>query len=503
MKIDLRLTAITILLVGVLYLAVDFNSQINNFHHNYMHTIKKLYTLDNSWKNHLDILKESLIVGNFNNDSFVEFNKKSRNFNKKVLEDTIIKNNYSKIYKILEKYTEERVGVKDLTNQFIMTNAKIKNSLAILNKKMSSLDNEDKIYFYNYIKIVTELNDMKNSFDQQYHLSDGLLEFFKRNQDKNKIYKLHYSHINLLYKEIPRLHKIFIRIKNNNLPKIIQESFQILKIESQKQQKAMENKFYIMIAAYLLFFVTILILVRDIKSRIEQLRLKDKVLYEQAKMASMGEMIDAIAHQWKQPIGLIRINTDFLTYELVDDKLSGKVLEEYQQKIYAQIQHMTNTLDEFRTFLRPNKEKEEFYIEDSIRSVLLLIKDELMQYAIEVKLEVKENLLFHGVENEFKHVILNILNNAKDAFVENKIKDKKIIITLDKVDNKNCITILDNAGGIPKNVIAHIFEANFTTKAEGVGTGIGLYMSKQIIDKSAGTIKVTNQNEGACFTILL
>lgn len=500
MKIDFRLTSITVLLMGVLYLAIGFNSQMNHFHHNSLDTIKKLYALDNSWKEHLDILKESLIVGKFNNDILVEHNKKSKNLEKMLLEDNIA---YPQVHKKLEEYLNKRIELEDLTSRFIMINAKIKNSLSILNKMLSSLDRGDKIYFNNYLKIVTELNDMKNSFDQEYHFSKSLLEFFKNNQGKNKIYKLHYIHISLLYKEIPMLHKVFIKIKNNNLQNTIKEAFQILEDESQIQENTMDNKFYIMMVVYIVFFIIILILVRDLKKHISQLRLKDKVLYEQAKMASMGEMIDAIAHQWKQPISLIQLNTNFLTYQLVDDKLLKNDLEEYQQKVYAQIEHMTNTLNEFRTFLRPNKEREEFDIEKSIRSVLFLIKDEFMKYTINVDIIVKQKLIVNGVENEFKHVVLNILNNAKDAFIENEIKDKKIIITLEKVYGKNSITILDNAGGIPEDIIEHIFEANFTTKEEGIGTGIGLYMSKQIIDKSQGKLKVQNQDNGACFTIIL
>ena len=420
-----------------------------------------------------------------------------------LLEDKILKKIYPKVYENIQIYSEQREELKHLTNQFIMINAKVKNSLAILNKMLSNLYGNDKIYFEKYVKIVTELNDMKNNFTQEYHLSKDLLEFFKENQNRNNVYKLQYNHIALLNQEIPKLHRIFNKINNHLLPSIIQETFQILEEESHRQKTVMDNKFFIMTIAYIVFFVIILILVRDLKKHIKKIRFQDKILYEQSRMASMGEMIDAIAHQWKQPIGLIKLNTEFLTYELVDDKLSKELVEKHQEKVDTQITHMTNTLDEFRTFLRPNKEKHEFFLEDSIRSVLVLIKDELIKYTIDVEVVVKQELIYYGVENEFKHVILNLLNNAKDAFVENNIKDKKIFITLDKVGDKNHITVLDNAGGIPGNVIGRIFEANFTTKPEGIGTGIGLYMSKQIIDKSAGTIEVTNQNNGACFTIVL
>lgn len=237
MKIDFRLTAITILLVGVLYLAVDFNSQINKFHQNYLQTIKKLYILDNSWKTHLDILKESLIAGKFNNDILVKHNKKNEDFNKMLLEDEIIKKNYPRVYKNLKKYSEHRIELKNLTNQFMMINAKIKNSMSILNKKLTSLESDNKLYFDNYVKIVTELNDMKNSFDQEYRFSKDLLEFFQNNQEKNNVYKLQYIHIKLLHNEIPKLHKIFSKITNHILPTIIEESFEILEEESQKKTK--------------------------------------------------------------------------------------------------------------------------------------------------------------------------------------------------------------------------------------------------------------------------
>ncbi len=500
MKVDYRLTAITVLLVGVLYLAIDFNSKLNHFNQNYLNTIKNIYKIDNHWKKYLDILKESLISGNFNNDILVEHMKSSDKENKKLLEDSTIQNNYPLVYKSLLKYSKQRNQLKNLTNKFLMTNAKVKNSISILNKELTKLDINKQEYFQNYVKTLTEFMNVKNSFELESSFSQELMEYFEKNKDTNKLY---YIHIKLLYTEIPKLHILFNKIKNNELPIIIEDTFKIAEVEAEKQKQTMENKFYIIMGAYIIFFIVILMLVRDVKEHIEQLRVKDKFLYEQSKMASMGEMIDAIAHQWKQPISLIRLGTDFLSYQMSENKLDKKDLEEYQKKVYIQIDHMTNTLNEFRTFLRPNKEKKEFDIEKSIRSVLLLVKDEFISNNIDVELIVNKHLQFKGIENEFKHVVLNILNNAKDAFVENKIKEKQIVITLDEKANKNSISILDNAGGIPKNVIEHIFEANFTTKAEGVGTGIGLYMSKQIIEKAQGLLEVKNQNNGACFIITL
>lgn len=136
-------------------------------------------------------------------------------------------------------------------------------------------------------------------------------------------------------------------------------------------------------------------------------------------------------------------------------------------------------------------------MEKTIRSALILVQDEFMKYTIDTKIIVEEPMVVNGIENEFKHVVLNLLNNAKDAFVENNIEKKKIVITI----NKDTIKVQDNAGGIPKDVIEHIFDANITTKEQG--TGIGLYMTKQIIEKLQGSIVVENKQDGACFTINL
>lgn len=500
MKIDYRLFSISLLLIGVFYLAIDFNSKLNNFNQNYIDTIKKIYKIDTNWKKYLDILKESLIAGNFNNDILVEHIKKGDMLTKDLLNDGALKKNYPLVYANLIKYADQKKELKNLTNKFVMTNSKVKNSIAVLNQQLEHLDINKKVYFRNYVQKLTELMNVKNSFEQDSSFSNDLIKYFENNKNTNK---LHYIHIKLLQEEIPKLKILFNQIKNNKLPVIVENTFIIIEEELLIQKKKLENDFYLIIAAYIIFFVFILILARDLKKSIEQLRLKDKFLYEQAKMASMGEMIDAIAHQWKQPINLIRLGTDFLTYQVKEDKLSKKDLEEYQEKVYFQIDHITNTLNEFRTFLRPNKEMVKFDVEKSIRSVLLLVKDEFIGNTIKVELIVNKTIQLLGIENEFKHVMINLLNNSKDAFIENNTKDRKIIITIDKKDDKSIITLLDNAGGIPKNSINHIFEANFTTKPEGVGTGIGLYISKQIIDKAHGTIKVENKKGGAFFTIII
>ena len=229
----------------------------------------------------------------------------------------------------------------------------------------------------------------------------------------------------------------------------------------------------------------------------------EKMLLQQSKLAVMGEMIDAVAHQWRQPINNINMHVDMIQYDFEDDLIDKDYIKEFQETIFTQVLHMNNTLNEFRSFFRPDKKIVPFHIFKAIDSVLILIKDELLKNVITVDVKVIDDFTIDGIENEFKHVLINILNNAKDALNENTVKDKKITITTKIEEGMNKIYILDNAGGIPEFIIDDIFDANVTSKAQSNGTGIGLYMSKLIVEKYNGTIIVENdrKNNGALFTI--
>lgn len=222
---------------------------------------------------------------------------------------------------------------------------------------------------------------------------------------------------------------------------------------------------------------------------------------KQAKMAAMGEMIDAIAHQWKQPLNAISMMSDML----VDDFKTGDVDQAYVDELshdtQTQIEHMITTLNEFRNFFRTKESNASFGIRRCIQSVMLLVKDELLTHNINIHVETEKEILIHGNENEFKHIVLNIINNAKDAFNERDIKERDIFITFYKKDNCVHVEISDTAGGIPLNVIDDIFKPEVTTKKSGKGTGIGLYMSMQIAQKLGGTLSVKNIDKGACFSL--
>ena len=227
----------------------------------------------------------------------------------------------------------------------------------------------------------------------------------------------------------------------------------------------------------------------------------ERMLAKQAKNAALGEMMDAVAHQWKQPLNAITMLTDILIMEYEEGIVDEAYLEEYRKTMWSQVDHLLTTLNEFRSFFRPDKETELFNLMETINAVLLLVKDELLKYTIRVTVTCSEDIQINVIKNEFKHILLNMISNAKDAFVENEISPREIKINVSKDEHVVTIEVSDNAGGIPLKVLPDIFKANVTSKEEGKGTGIGLYMSKQIADKMSADLSAENKSKGALFTL--
>lgn len=238
-----------------------------------------------------------------------------------------------------------------------------------------------------------------------------------------------------------------------------------------------------------------------VETEVSKRQEKERLLEQQSKMAAMGEMMDAVAHQWKQPLNALSLYSEILPSDFSDGLVDQMYMNGFKNDMQIQIDHMVDTLDEFRTFFRPNKKHADFRLEDVIDSVLILVKDEFMKHSITINVFKETTLTMHGSENELKHLLLNILNNAKDAFADNKVDSKMITIRLMHSNDKNILEIEDNAGGIPKSLLPNIFKANVTSKSKSKGTGIGLYMSHQIAQKHAATLSAKNQNKGACFTL--
>lgn len=229
---------------------------------------------------------------------------------------------------------------------------------------------------------------------------------------------------------------------------------------------------------------------------------QDKLIMQQSKMAAMGEMIDAIAHQWKQPLNVINIGASELEMNInFGFDIDNEMLMELSKTTQEQVSHLLTTLDEFRSFLRPDKPKENINISKLIESVLVLLKDDLQSNGIKTKIIGDTSLCFNVIVNEVKHIFINLISNARDAFNSNNIKNREITFNILEKKGFISIEVDDTAGGIPDFIIDDIFKANVTTKEEGKGTGIGLYMSTQIAQKNNGELSVKNIENGARFTL--
>jgi signal transduction histidine kinase len=248
-----------------------------------------------------------------------------------------------------------------------------------------------------------------------------------------------------------------------------------------------------------------------VKKKTKELIHKENILNHQSKMAAMGEMIENIAHQWRQPLSVISTVATGAKLKKELDILTNEEFYETMDTINNSSQHLSNTIDAFRNFFSKEKEISPFDINDPIEKVLYLLKSKLSNRDIKV-IKNSEEATILGYENEFIQVILNIINNSLDAFEDKKENEKLIFINIYKKENSVIISIKDNAGGIKNDVINRIFEPYFTTKHQSQGTGIGLYMSLEIIEKHMnGTLSCSNKEfvyndikyKGAIFIIEL
>ena len=226
---------------------------------------------------------------------------------------------------------------------------------------------------------------------------------------------------------------------------------------------------------------------------ITELKAKDRLLFQQSKMASMGEMIGNIAHQWRQPLSVISTCASGAKIEKEMNVLRDERLYESLDLIMENTQYLSKTIDDFRNFFKVDKDIEDFNINESIKKVLKLVKSSIQNHNIKVKTIFQDDLIIKGLPNEFLQVIINIINNAKDVIILNSVNERYIDIKTYKKENYCFIEISDNGGGVDESIISKVFEPYFTTKHQSQGTGIGLYMSHQIIvEHMQGTISMKN-----------
>jgi len=238
-----------------------------------------------------------------------------------------------------------------------------------------------------------------------------------------------------------------------------------------------------------------------IAEAVEELRQKDQMLILQDRLSVMGEMINNIAQQWNQPLNTLGLIVQQLPFYHDSGTLTTELLSENTQQAMKQIKHMSRTINDFRNLFKVDKETIAFSVNEVITHTLSLVEKTFEDQTITISFQPEGNPMATGFPNEYSQVLLNILLNARDALVEHKVVDALISIRSLAEGKKSVVTITDNAGGIPKEIIDKLFDAYFSTKGDK-GTGIGLFMSKAIIEKSmGGKLTVRNGGYGAEFRI--
>jgi len=240
-----------------------------------------------------------------------------------------------------------------------------------------------------------------------------------------------------------------------------------------------------------------------VESSIKKIRKNEKILIAQSKQAVMGEMIEMIAHQWRQPITSIGMISNNIIFDIALGELNENSLKNELDKINTQVMYLSRTIDDFRDFFKESKTKNKIVIGEILDGVMILLERQLEKNNINVTIKNRaQDVKFFTFKNEFIQVLLNILGNSKDAFEINSIENAEILIECDKVDDYIEVNIRDNAGGISYEVLPKIFEPYFSTKKKKNGTGLGLYMSMIIVTEHLhGNIQAINIDNGVEFKI--
>jgi len=239
---------------------------------------------------------------------------------------------------------------------------------------------------------------------------------------------------------------------------------------------------------------------------------KDKILLEQTKLASMGEMIANISHQWRQPLSIITTAVTSMKVKHDFGHLDDEYITMACNIVNKNAQYLSGTIDDFKNFIMEDRVKKIFKLKNNVDTFTSLVESSAKDYRINMIINVEDDIEINECENELTQCFVNMFNNSKDILNEKNIENKLFFISIFKKGNNLIIKIKDNGGGIPKDVITKVFEPYFTTKGKSQGTGLGLHMTYNlIVDGMNGTIEVQNskyvynkiQNEGAEFTIVL
>ena len=374
--------------------------------------------------------------------------------------------------------------------------------------------------FYNKTK---KLQDSEKIYANLYNNSPDMYISIEANSakiitcNKTLVDKLGYSKDEIVGKEIFELYHSDC---NDDLHRVL-DSFEtegVINNEELQLKRKDGTKIYVLFSLSVVRDSSGIILhshstmrdITQIKEHEQQMKDNERLLFQQSKMAAMGEMIGNIAHQWRQPLSAISISSANMRASVeLEEEITNDDIINFSKNIEHQCQYLSRTIDDFKNFFAPNRKKSEFSIQHSIDKTMGLVAASLKTHEIEV-IEDIEDIKIKALENELTQAILNIIKNAKDILLMLEDKKRLIFIKAYKKDKIAFLDIIDSGGGVPKEIINKVFEPYFTTKDKNRGTGIGLYMTQSIVTRHLnGKIYVENveyehegeQYKGAKFTI--
>ena len=241
-----------------------------------------------------------------------------------------------------------------------------------------------------------------------------------------------------------------------------------------------------------------------VKEEVRKNTEQEQMLFIQSRHTQMGEVLSMIAHQWRQPLNAIAMTNSGMQVMLRSAHYDKTQFVSNTKRIEGYVQHLSKTIDDFRNFFGQDKKKCDLTLSSIVDDAMDLIGSALEAEGIELIIKGRGDCIVHSYPNEILHALLNLLHNAKDILAKEQIKDKRIILYMFHDAKVACLEVRDYGGGIPKEILGKIFDPYFTTKEESGGTGLGLYMSKLIIEKHCqGSLQVENVENGASFKLIL
>ena len=426
------------------------------------------------------------------------------------LENKNIHTQLSKNIKTLNKDNFTNYIVDSITDDENISIAKYQNNYYYIVKSRilkSDLSGKTRGFIYVGKKIYLE------NFNDEFKNSIKFIDIVSNKTNKTlKSIFLDKVEVHFVYSEDILSNIISLQNNNKNLAMLKLDNYRDIYKQGRKQIILFNTavSIFVLILFFIFYFyiyyhkrLNIELEIR-VEDEIKKQKAQEEILIHQSRSAEIGEMINNIAHQWRQPLNNLSLTIQNIGFKYENDVLTKEELNETIDKSKMIINSMSNTIDTFRNFFEPTKNKNLFKVEHSIENTLEILSSTLRFYNIEVVKEIIDDVEIYDYENEFSQVLLNIITNARDALVSNKIEKPIIKVNVSKIENNVIVKIKDNANEINEEIIDRIFEPYFTTKGKGNGTGIGLYMSKLIIEKNMnGKLTVKNDNNGAVFIITL